>query len=426
VNSPLFLGIDVGTSGVRAIALDGDAVAAGQGSARMEEFGANHRDPAVWWAATDAALSRLLPQIEPERVRAISVDGTSGTMLPVDRSGRPLAEPLMYNDPIEDAAIVEAVSGQAPRDSAARGATSGLAKAIRFASRRDDVWRVIHQADWIAGRLSGRFDTSDENNALKTGYDPVARRWPDWIGRTSLPVELLPDVIEPGTPVAPVSREISATFGLPGTAIVVAGTTDGCASFLATGASRTGDAVTALGSTLTVKMLCDKPVFASEYGLYSHRLGALWLAGGASNTGGNVLSRFFAVDAIARLSEAIDPAQPTGLDYYPLSRKGERFPINDPDLPPRLEPRPPDDVRFLHGLFEGMARIEALGYRRLRDLGAPNPRSIRSVGGGAKNPAWSAIRAAQLGIPFAPARSEEAAAGAAMLAMTGARKAGLA
>ena len=425
MNSPLFLGIDVGTSGVRAIALDGDAVAAGQGAARMDEFGANHRDPAVWWAATGAALSQLLSQIERERVRAICVDGTSGTVLSVDRSGRPLAEPMMYNDPVEDTAILKSIARQAPGYSAARGATSGLAKAIRFTSRRDGIWRVIHQADWIAGRLSGRFDISDENNALKAGYDPVARRWPDWIGRTSIPLELLPGVVEPGTPVASVTREISAAFGLPQAAIVVAGTTDGCASFLATGASRTGDAVTALGSTLTVKMLCDKPIFASEYGLYSHRMGELWLAGGASNSGGNVLSRFFDVDAIGRLSEAIDPAKPTGLDYYPLSRKGERFPINDPDLPPKLEPRPQDDVRFLQGLFEGMARIEALGYRRLRDLGAPNPRSIRSVGGGAKNPAWSAIRAGALGIPFAPARSEEAAAGAAFLAMTGAQKAGL-
>ena len=75
--------------------------------------------------------------------------------------------------------------------------------------------------------------------------------------------------------------------------MVHAGTTDGCASFLATGARRAGEAVTALGSTLVIKLLSDKPIFAPDYGIYSHRIGETWLLGGASNTGGKVIEHLF-------------------------------------------------------------------------------------------------------------------------------------
>ncbi|RWB93065.1 MAG: carbohydrate kinase, partial [Mesorhizobium sp.] len=109
----------------------------------------------------------------------------------------PLAEPLMYNDKVDDDAILAVIAREAPAASAALGATSGLAKALSF-QRQPGVAAVLHQADWIAAQFSGRFDISDENNALKTGYDVEARRWPDWIAATGMRMELLPRVVKPG------------------------------------------------------------------------------------------------------------------------------------------------------------------------------------------------------------------------------------
>lgn len=417
----LFVGIDVGTSGVRAIAIDAAKSIAGQGAARMDAFGADHRDPAVWRAALEAALSALLEDIEADRIAAIAVDGTSGTMVPVDVDGRPTAEPLMYNDPVEDEAVVSAIAAAAPATSAALGANSALARSIVL-GRAEGTVRVVHQADWIAGLLSGRFDRSDENNALKTGYDPVARRWPDWIGETGARPTMLPAVYEPGTPVADARGELASTFGIPAAARIVAGTTDGCASFLATGASQPSDGVTALGTTLTVKLFSDEPIFAPDYGIYSHRLAGGWLAGGASNTGGNVLAAHFTAEEIAGLSARIDPHTDTGLGYYPLVRPGERFPISDPRHAPKLSPRPDDDAVFLKGILEGIADIEALAYRRLAELGAPSLRSIRTVGGGAANAVWSAMRRRKLGVSSEPVLSQEAAFGTALLALAGAAR----
>jgi sugar (pentulose or hexulose) kinase len=78
--------------------------------------------------------------------------------------------------------------------------------------------------------------------------------------------------------------------------------------------------------------------------------GNSWLVGGASNTGGAVLRQFFSPEQLQQLSGRIDVGQPSGLDFYPLTKPGERFPVNDPGLQPRLEPRPADDAAFLQGM----------------------------------------------------------------------------
>jgi D-ribulokinase len=284
---------------------------------------------------------------------------------------------------------------------------------------------VLHQAEWITGCLLDRFDRGDENNALKLGYDPVSGTWPRWWREALGPLaDLLPDVVAAGTPLGTISTRAARETGLHPRSLVVAGTTDGVAAFLATGVDRSGIGVTSLGSTLVLKQLCDQPLFDPEAGVYSHRVLGRWLAGGASNSGGAVLAAHFTTEEIRTLAARIDPAYASGLDYYPLIRPGERFPVSDPNLPPRLTPRPEDDARFLHGLLEGIARIEAAGYARLRELGAPAVEEVISVGGGAANPQWTAIRARVLGVPVRRAEHEQAAHGAALLARHGAVAAG--
>lgn len=412
--SAIALGIDAGTSGVRGALVDADGgVLAFAGAAIAE--GAGRRDPSVWRAALAKMLLELRAGGPLDRVEAVAVDGTSGTVLAIDVAGFPLAPALLYNDTVEDPGIERAIASAAPRESAAHGASSGLARAIALAAT-PGVGQIVHQADWLAGLLTGRH-VSDESNALKTGYDAVARGWPDWIDALPIPRALLPQVVPAGTQTGEVTKEAAQAFALPEGAAVVAGVTDGCAAFLATGADRPGDGVTSLGTTLTIKLLSERPVFAPEYGIYSHRIGDAWLAGGASNTGGGALAMHFGPDDIERLSSAIDPTDETGLDYYPLPRPGERFPIADLALAPRAEPRPADDALFLKGMLEGIARIEALGYRRLAELGAPSLQRLFTVGGGARNSAFTAIRTRVVGVTQAEAASEEAAVGVARLAL---------
>ena len=410
------LGIDVGTSGVRIAARGRDGAELGFAVVPMNApivEGRALQDPALWWDAIVQAFSKL--NLKGLEILALAIDGTSGSIVAVDGSGAPLGFSSMYND-VAEAGAISAVKAVASRETAALGSTSPLARAMAM---QKGATRILHQADWLLGKFCGRFDASDENNALKTGYDPVSRKWPDWIEKAGLPIALLPEVVPAGTKVGMILPDVARAFGLPGDVAVVTGTTDGCAAFLASGASKPGDGVTSLGTTLTLKLLSDKPVFAPEYGIYSHRIGDQWLAGGASNSGGIVLGQYFSKADIERLSALIDPSVASGLDYYPLPRAGERFPINDPNYAPRMEPRPDDDAKFLQGLFEGIAAIEALGYQRLAELGASPLASIRSAGGGAGNAVWIAIRLKKLGVSALPSASDHAAMGTARLAWRG-------
>ena len=383
-------------------------------------LGASEQDPALWWAAVVAVLRELAPKVAWSAPLRVCVDATSATLLLTSSSGEPIGTALMYDD---TQARVEAaeLTALVPEDSPARGAGSSLAKMLYLARCRpaQGPRLALHQADWILGRLTGRFGLSDWNNALKLGFDPAVAGWPGWVSALDLQGMDLPGVLAPGAPVGPLTDAAVAETGLPRGTLAVAGTTDSTAAVLATGPLNPGDAVTCLGSTLVLKIVAERPVMAPEFGVYSHRLGDLWLVGGASNSGGAVLRRFFDDAQLRELSAQMDPERPSGLDYYPLPSRGERFPVNDPGLEPRLGPRPADDRAFLQGLFEGIAGIEAHGYRLLTGLGAPGLRRVLTTGGGAANPAWTQIRQRTLGVPVAASAHQEAAYGAARLALWG-------
>ncbi len=323
----------------------------------------------------------------------------------------------MYHDARaqEQARLIAAV---APPESGAHGATASLAKLLWLHSRgrTRGARHALHQAEWLAGRLCGRYGVGDENNCLKLGYDVIRRRWPTWLAQLCIDASLLPHVVAPGTTLGTVTGEGCAEFGFNSDARVVAGTTDSIAGFLATGATQIGEAVTSLGSTIVLKIITARPLFAPQFGIYSHRLGDTWLAGGASNSGGAVLLQYFTAEELQTLTARLRPDAATGLDYYPLPAVGERFPLNDPTLAPRLAPRPTDPAMFLLGMLEGMTQIELAGYRRLAELGAPYPMSVRTVGGGARNKAWTTLRQRALNVPMIPPQHTEAAYGAAMLA----------
>jgi sugar (pentulose or hexulose) kinase len=421
--NPIFLGIDMGTSGCRAIAIDADGVEIARRSVTLAEPRRDgprvEQDPGLWWTALCRVTREIMADL-PCPPTALALDGTSSTLLVSDETGQPLGPALMYNDArAVDAAV--RIAAVAPRESGAHGVSSGLAKLCWWLEHHDpaNARHALHQADWLTGRLTGRFGLSDENNALKLGYDPVTRVWPAWLEMLNLPDGLLPRVMPPGDRLGTVTSAAAADSGLPEGLPVLAGTTDSVAAFLATGATQPGEAVTSLGSTLVLKIVSPRPVFAPEYGVYSHRLWDRWLAGGASNSGGKVLLEFFTPETMAALTPALDPATPTGLDYYPLSAPGERFPVADPALAPRLSPRPAEDARFFQALLEGIAAIEARGYQRLAELGAPSPIRIRTVGGGSINPAWTRIRERLLGLSLVQAIHTEAAFGAALIARKG-------
>lgn len=418
-NMNLYIGIDFGTSGARAVVIDVAATIKAEAQYPFENSALN------WVTIWRNALFSLLEQIPRElrqEVRAIAIDGTSSTVLLCDAAGSPVDAPLLYND-ARGVAVMKSLTAIAPPNHTVLSATSSLAKLLWMTHRPSftEAKYFLHQADWLAFLLHGYLGISDYHNALKLGYDVEQFCYPAWMAE--LPVmPLLPLILAPGTPVGEVTAEIADRFSLRRDCLVCAGTTDSIAAFLASGARLPGEAVTSLGSTLVLKLLSCKRVDDARYGIYSHRLGNLWLTGGASNTGGAVLRQFFTDIQLDRLSCQIDTSQESQLDYYPLLKPGDRFPINDPALPPRLEPRPADPVDFLHGLLESIARIELRGYHLLQHLGATPLSHVYTAGGGAVNSSWAKIRARHLRVPLVPSVQTSAAYGTALLAMRGVNK----
>jgi len=407
-----FLGLDFGTSGARACVIDDEKTNVWE--QRVAYPDPTSQIPSGWRAALHMLLSAL-PKNIAARLHGIALDGTSGTVLLCDEALEPCSPALLYHDNRAQQQA-EQLKHIAPDGNTVCTATSGLAKFL-WLTQQSDIEHAayfLHQADWLTALLSGKPGSSDYHNALKTGYDIEHLCWPDWV--MALPhSHLLPRVLAPGEVIGQIQPDIAAHFGINPQCAVHAGTTDSSAAFIATGVNKTGVGVTSLGATLVLKQLSTRRIEAPEYGVYSHRYGDLWLAGDASNAGAGVLRHYFDDTQLSALSAPIDPLQDSPLDYYPLTKPGERFPINDPQLAPRVAPRPDSDVEFLHGLLQGLARIEAAGYARLAGLGAPALGRVVTNGGGAKNDIWKKMRERLLGVPVGTAVNYEAAYGSALL-----------
>jgi sugar (pentulose or hexulose) kinase len=416
-----YLGIDFGTSGARAIAITTATDShcppvVAEAACRFPSV--SSQDLPALWQATLWDLIGQIPTTVRSQLSAIAINGTSATVLLCDAQGHPLHPPLMYSDTSAHE-VVKTLATIAPFGHCVLSASSSLAKLLWLSQQVNGsaARYFLHQADWLAFLLHGQPGISDYHNSLKLGYDPAAEQYPDWFGHPKLQHlgPLLPKVLGPGTVVGVVTSAIAQSLKLSPHCRICAGTTDSIAAFLASGAQTPGEAVTSLGSTLVLKLLSQTRVDDADFGIYSHRLGDLWLVGGASNTGGAILAHFFTSDEIDQISQQINPQQASSLQYYPLLKPGERFPVNDPQLQPLLEPRPTDSVAFLHGLLESLARVEAQSYQLLQAKGATPVTRIYTAGGGAKNSTWTAIRQRYLRVPFAVSQHYQAAYGTACL-----------
>tara|TARA_Y100000768_G_scaffold384394_1_gene368352 strand:+ start:398 stop:1666 length:1269 start_codon:yes stop_codon:yes gene_type:complete len=417
----MFLGIDFGTSGVRASLINQEQEEVFNYQVPiplpLEEKNVISQDPLIWWSAFIKVCENLKKNIDIKSINKISVNGTSGTVLLTNFEGKPLSNAIMYNDisAIGEGKIVEEISENHPIVSSSSNALVRALKMINDNKKNIKSYKILHQADWVAGKITNEFIYSDENNSLKLGYDCLNKKWPDWLSKLPINEESLPKILSPGTSMNSLQNKELLELGFSDKTQVVAGTTDSIAAFLATGANKIGQAVTSIGSTLVVKYISEKPIFNKDYGIYSHKLGSKWLAGGASNVGGNILKHLFE-DRIELLSRQVNPSKLTGLNYYPLIKKGERFPYNDPNKKAILEPKPDSEIIFFQAILEGISNVEKLCYERLKEIGGDYPLEIFTVGGGANNENFNKIRSKILGIELAIPLSTQASFGSALIA----------
>lgn len=431
----LYMGLDVGTQGVRCLIADAAGNPVASHSVPFPRLnvaatpGWYEQSPADWQAALEDAIRACVDGLKraghrPEEVAAVSIDGTSGTIVPLDAAHRPLTNGIMYNDPrarAEAARVHAAMAAQEIKLGYAFGASFSLPRILWVKEHLPDVYAktavFAHQADYAAGLLCGEFAASDYSNALKTGYDLLDRHWPNEIeAALGLDLDKFPRVLRPGEPIARVSKAAAERLGLSTDTWVVGGSTDGYASALAAGAVQAGRWASIIGTTFVLKGVTARLVVDPSGASYSHRLpSGEWLLGGAGNIGGRVLNDCLNGRTFDAMNAAAEALVPTGVRCYPLPGRGERFPFALADC----EPFYVGDVtggRLYPAIMEGVGFAEKLAYDRMEELGCAVGDDICAAGGACRSNLWLRIRASILNKPLKVPRVVDAAMGSALLA----------
>jgi D-ribulokinase len=468
-----FVGFDLGTSGARVSVIEPTPTKLKPASAKhlVKEvytgsiaWADNEYDnPTVWMDTIYQLLHEMKSSsaVPMSSIRSICFSGTSASCILAQRRKlgkadtennmqtdlkRPddVLEPSMtrnngrarmYNYSVKYPDVLTLINRHSPENHTVTSATSSLAKLVSW-NIEDPIDQEIfcHQADYVAAQFIsyptdniGRVPVaSDWHNCLKLGYDVRELNYPKWLlefleinCKISDPTSLLPNpVVSPGAPIGEIRHDVAKYLGMPVSTVIVAGTTDSNAAFIAAtdGMAHPGTAVTSLGSTLAIKQVSTTYVEDSFRGVYSHRFPttlidpppkdsvhendnnaavATWLVGGASNVGCAILRKLgFTNDELKDLSKSIDPSCDSPLSYYPLVNTGERFPTSDPYKVPVLEPVPSSRVDYLHGILQGITNVERDGYLVLGQLGSDpsTPTRVLTCGGGATNPTWIHLR----------------------------------
>jgi len=435
---PVLLGLDVGTSGSRAIALDpeGNPLARVRLDAdfwvKPSAAGFLEQDPLLWWKALREVVRSVLAQlaskgIPPRSIHALSLASTSGSVLALDRRGKPLAPAILYNDPrAKDEAVLvnQMASEHCERFGYRFGSSFALPKIVWIKRHWPEIYResrwFLSPTDFLLGRLTGRFGRSDTSNMLKSGFDFFDFRWPDFFDSLGVDRSKFPEVLKTGQVIGETSGWAEKETGLKRGTAVVAGATDGTAALFSSGASRPGDFNATIGTSLVVKGVSVNLVKDPKGRLYCHyHPEGWWLPGGASNSGGDYLARNFSKDELANYEAGMEEIVSNPVFLYPLLRKGERFPFLNPEAEGFLEPPRAARENILAAGIEGLAFVERWCYEVIEGLGVPSGRTIYSSGAGAQNDLLSRVRASVLGKEIARAHLPETSMGAAIIAASG-------
>lgn len=422
-----FLGIDLGTTGLRSILADENGNIILTHSTGVERSFVNSSDeryseqsPAEWEPALYDVLKKMLSGIGEYELKAITVDSTSGTILPIDKSCKPLYNALLHNDirAHDEAEYICNNTDLVVKPSFA------LSKILWIKNKKPDLFdktfKFIHAADYIKGLISGDFETTDFSNAVKTGYDLVEYRWPVSLGTVlGIPHEKLPKVVKTGEVVGELKKSIRDDFGIKNRVKIVAGATDSTTSFYSSGARTSGDWNTTLGTALGIRGIAEEFIKDPDGLLYAHRHPeGYWLPGAASNTGGEALRLFFKND-IKEYDKKIVNLPPTEGFVYPLARKSEKFPFLNLDAAGFIKMDVCDPVYLFKAFLEGASYIERMIYEKIGKIGYRIGARIFSMGGGAYSIPWMNIRASILKKNIYKAKEVETAFGAAIIASSG-------
>jgi len=441
----MYLGIDLGTSGVKAVLVDEDERILAQHTAPLEILRPHplwsEQEPESWWRATALAVAELRRERPREcgAVRGIGLSGQMHGATLLDRAGRVLRPAILWNDGRSAAECEELVR----REPALHRISGNLAMPGFTAPKL--VWVERHEPalfsriatvclpkDYLRLRLSGELAT-DASDASGTLWLDVGRR--EWsealLDATHLALSAMPRLAEGSEAAGALRAEVADAWGLAPGIPIAAGAGDQAAGAVGAGVVQPGQALVSLGTSGVVFAAGDRFAPAPERGVHAfcHALPGRW------HQMSVILSAASCLAWVARLTGHAGPGEllaeleredrdPGDLLFLPYL-SGERTPHNDPNAMGVFFGLSHDTDRAALGraVLEGVAFALADGLASLEDAGT-RIESAGVIGGAARSPLWRRILASALEVPLELATAAElgpafGAARLARLAVTG-------
>jgi xylulokinase len=450
---PLLLGIDAGTSSVKAVLLDlrGNLCAVGQAEYPLHHVrpGWVEQDPEAWWEATCRAIRETLTKVPhgAERVLAMAVSSQGPTLLPLDRSGKPLRPAMIWMDRRAEAEAarlrklvgaeeIHRITGNRP------DAFYVAARLLWLRNHEPEVlrrtWQFAQVNGYLNYRLTGRLTMDPAHAVLLQLRNYVTGGWCAAVcSACGVEPAQFPEVLEGHRVQGEVTVEAAAASGLRAGTGVMAGTVDSPAAALEAGVAEPGIAVEMTGTSTVVIIPNDRGLTEPALIAMPHALPGIHLLLGAMVSSGGCLRWFRdqlgqpeAQAAMEHGTDAFDLLTQQAARVGPGS-EGVIF------LPYMMGERSPLWHANARGVFFGMSLATSRGamvrsilegtafaLRHNVEVAAragAEVREMRSVGGCSRSDVWNQIKADVLGIPvLIPRASVGSPYGAAILAGMGA------
>ena len=432
------IGIDVGTTGAQAVAVDEDGRVVATASSEYPLLTPRpqwtEQDPARWWDGVRDVLSSAARDVEVagHAVAGVGLTGQMHGSVFLDGAGEVIRPALLWNDQRtakQCEEITEAVGERRLVEITGNPALTGF-QAPKVLWLRDEepdafarVEHVLLPKDYVRYRLSGRFAT-DASDAAGTLFLDLERR--TWSGEIldalGVPASWLPDVFESPEPVGALAKDVAEELGLPSDIAIAAGGGDNAAAAIGTGITRDGLMSSSIGTSGVLFAHADTPAIdpSGRIHAFCHAvpgkdclLAVVLSAGGSLRWWRDVTGAEY--DTLVAEAERTPPGA-EGLVFLPYLT-GERTPHLDPLASGVFLGLTARHSRghMTRALMEGVLFALRNGLEIMRDLGVL-PKEIRATGGGATSALWLRLQADMYGLPVHRLEIEEGAAyGAALL-----------
>ena len=411
----MFLGLDLGTSGLRALLMDADQRVVGSAEAPLAVHrthpGWSEQDPAEWILAAERAMQKLA-DAHPSEVSAIEGIGLSGQMhgaTLVDARGEVLGPCILWNDTRAHAEAAEldadprfrAISGNIvfPGFTAPKLVWLGRHEPELFAH----IATVLLPKDYLRLWLTGDRVAEMSDAAGTSWLDTAKRRWsPDLLAASGIEERQMPRLVEGSEPSGSLRPALARRWGIIGAPVVAGGAGDNAAAAIGTGTIREGSAFVSLGTSGVLFAATDRyrPAPESAVHTFCHALPETW------HQMGVILSAASALDWLGRIAGATPEAllEEAGRELRAPGRviflpylSGERTPHNDAGVRGAFVGLGHEDDRgsLTRAVLEGVAFALRDNLEALRSAGSEVTR-MTAVGGGTRSRLWLNIIAATL------------------------------